>query len=79
MKEKKKMKKRKTHPFIKGFVGCIAVVLVIACGVSFLVAGALHGKLNYNKIETVTREPFKDAGVKNILLIGNDSRSADES
>ena len=46
---------------------------------SFLVAGALHGKLNYNKIETVTREPFKDAGVKNILLIGNDSRSADES
>ncbi len=79
MKEKKKMKKRKTHPFIKGFFGCIAVVLVIACGASFVVAGALHSKLNYQEIENVTREPFKDDGVKNILLIGNDSRSADES
>ena len=79
MKEKKKMKKRKTHPFIKGFLGCIAVVLVVACGASFVVAGALHGKLNYNEIEEVKREPFKEAGVKNILLIGNDSRSADES
>lgn len=81
MKEKKvkKTKKRKMHPFIKGFLGCIAVVLVVACGASFVVAGALHGKLNYNEIEEVKREPFKEAGVKNILLIGNDSRSADES
>ena len=79
MKETKKRKKRKTHPFIKGFVGCIAVVLVIACGASFVAASALHGKLNYSEIEEVKREPFKEAGVKNILLIGNDSRSADES
>ena len=81
MKEKKvkKTKKRKMHPFIKGFLGCIAVVLVLACGASFVVAGALHGKLNYNEIEEVKREPLKEAGVKNILLIGNDSRSADES
>ena len=81
MKEKKvkKTKKHKMHPFIKGFLGCIAVVLVVACGASFVVAGALHGKLNYNEIEEVKREPFKEAGVKNILLIGNDSRSADES
>ena len=81
MKEKKvkKTKKSKMHPFIKGFLGCIVVVLVVACGASFVVAGALHGKLNYNEIEEVKREPFKEAGVKNILLIGNDSRSADES
>ena len=81
MKEKKvkKTKKSKMHPFIKGFLGCIAVVLVVACGASFVVAGALHGKLNYNEIEEVKREPLKEAGVKNILLIGNDSRSADES
>ena len=78
MNEKKKNRKRNTHPFIKGFVGCIVVVLVIAWGVSLLAAGALHGKLNYNKVETIAKEPFKEAGVKNILLIGNDSRSADE-
>ena len=81
MKEKKvkKTKKSKMHPFIKGFLGCIAVVLVVACDASFVVAGALHGKLNYFEIEEVKREPLKEAGVKNILLIGNDSRSADES
>ena len=79
MKENKIKRKRKTHPFIRGFVGCIAVVLLVVCGASFVMAGALHGKLNYNEIEEVKREPFKEAGVKNILLIGNDSRSADES
>ena len=78
MKEKKKVKKRKTHPFIKGFVGCIAVVMIAAGAVSFVTAGALHGKLNYSEIEDTKREPFKEAGVKNILLIGNDSRNADE-
>ena len=78
MKEKKKLKKRKMHPFIKGFVGCIAVVMLVACGVSFVTAGALHEKLNYSEIEDTKKEPFKEAGVKNILLIGNDSRNADE-
>ena len=78
MKENKKIKKRKTHPFIKGFVGCIAVVMIAAGAVSFVTAGALHSKLNYSEIEDTKREPFKEAGVKNILLIGNDSRNADE-
>ena len=78
MKEKKKLKKRKMHPFIKGFVGCIAVVMIAAGAVSFVTAGALHSKLNYSEIEDTKREPFKEAGVKNILLIGNDSRNADE-
>ena len=78
MKENKKIKKRKTHPFIKGFVGCIAVVMIAAGAVSFVTAGALHGKLNYSEIEDTKRESFKEAGVKNILLIGNDSRNADE-
>ena len=78
MKEKKQVKKRKTHPFIKGFVGCIAVVMIAAGAVSFVTAGALHSKLNYSEIEDTKREPFKEAGVKNILLIGNDSRNADE-
>lgn len=80
MKEKKKKaKKRKLHPFIKGFLGCMIVAVILAGGASFVVASSLHSKLNYNEIETVTKEPLKEDGVKNILLIGNDSRSADES
>ncbi len=79
MKDRKKAKKRKVHPFLRGFFGCIAVVVILAGGVSLFVGGVLHKQINYSEIETVSREPFKEAGVKNILLIGNDSRSADES
>lgn len=80
MKEKEiKKKKKKTHPFIKGFLGCIAVVFVIAGGFSLVVGGSLHGKLNYSEVTSAKKEPFKEAGVKNILLIGNDSRTEDES
>ena len=77
MKEKK-MKKKK-HPFMKGFIGCMVVVLILCGGISFAAAAILHGKLNYKNTENANREPFKEAGVKNILLIGNDSRSEDES
>lgn len=76
---KKKQKKRKIHPFLKGFLGCVIVVVVLFGGFSVLAGGVLHGKLNYSEIESVKNEPFKEDGVKNILLIGNDSRSADES
>ena len=86
MKKEKKTKKRR-HPFIKGFVGCFAVLAVLIFGVSFLGASYLHGKMEYDitdesgEIGTASgssKQPFKEAGVKNILLIGNDSRSEGE-
>lgn len=79
MKEKKIKKKRRVHPFIKGFLGCIIVIIVLAGGTSLVVGGSLHGKLNYSEVESTKKEPFKEEGVKNILLIGNDSRTEDES
>lgn len=75
----KKQKKRRIHPFIKGFFGCILVVVILAGSVSFVFGSVFHNKLNYEEIESVSREPFKEEGVKNILLIGNDSRTEDES
>lgn len=78
MKENK-TKKRRMHPFIKGFLGCVAVVVILGGGIAFAAGGMLHGKMNYDVVETVKREPFKESGVKNILLIGNDSRTEDES
>ena len=77
MKEKKR--KKRMHPFIKGFLGCIAVAAIAGICVSFVAASALHSKLSYKEIESVSKEPFKEEGVKNILLIGNDSRTEDES
>lgn len=78
MKEKKK-KKHRRHPFLRGFLGCLIVIAVLAVGGSYVLAGVLHKKLHYEKIDSVAMEPFREDGVKNILLIGNDSRSQDES
>lgn len=74
MKEMKKKRKKK-HPFLKGFLGCVIVLVLIFCVLGFAAGGVLHGKLNYEEIESVSKEPFKEDGVKNILLIGNDSRT----
>lgn len=77
MKKEKKAKKRK-HPFIKGFFGCVAVVGFLALVLSFTAASYLHSKMEYDVVDVGSREPFKEDGVKNILLIGNDSRSNSE-
>ena len=77
MKKEKKVKKRR-HPFIKGFLGCVAVVGVFMLAVSFLGASYLHSKMEYEVVDVASKEPFKEDGVKNILLIGNDSRSNSE-
>lgn len=74
MKKEKKSKKRR-HPFLKGFLGCIAVALVLMFAVSFTAATYMHGKMDFQKTDVASKEPFKEDGVKNILLIGNDSRS----
>ena len=78
MKEKKH-KKKKLHPFLKGFIGCMIILTVLFGGAGFLVSVVLYGRMNYSEIEGLSKEPFKEDGVKNILLIGNDSRTEDES
>ena len=77
MKKEKKTKKRR-HPFLKGFLACVAVVGVFMLAVSFLGASYLHSKMEYEVVDVASKEPFKEDGVKNILLIGNDSRSNSE-
>lgn len=82
IKEKKKHKKKKMHPFLRGFTGCMIVLLVLlgVAGVfGILSAGSLHKKMNYEAVDTLAKEPLKEDGVENILLIGNDSRTEDES
>lgn len=60
---------------MKGFLGCIIVILILGVGISYAASSYLYGKMNYEEIESLAKEPFKEKGVENILLIGNDSRS----
>ena len=77
MNKEKKTKKHR-HPFIKGFVGCFVVLAVLIVGVSSLGANYLHGKMEHDVDDVASKEPFKEEGIKNILLIGNDSRNEGE-
>ena len=70
--------KKIKNPFIRGFLGCVLVVVVVLFGTGIAAGSYLHGKMDYECTEVASQEPFKEEGVKNILLIGNDSRSKGE-
>lgn len=51
-----------------------AVFLITAAGGWYLLLGKLYGKMNYQEAESFADEPWREADVTNILLIGSDSR-----
>ncbi len=51
-----------------------AVFLIVAAGGWYLLLGKLYGKMNYQEAESFADEPWREADVTNILLIGSDSR-----
>lgn len=85
MKEKQK---RKMHPLLKGFLGCILVIVILVIGGGYFVTNYIYDKMQSEvegeeeeltderkeAAEEVAKQPFKVEGIKNILLIGNDSR-----
>ena len=68
--------RKKKRSFLKGVIRLIIVAAVFAGIVGYLATDYIHGKMNYSGIPSVSSEPLKEAGVTNILLIGNDSREA---
>ncbi len=51
-----------------------AVFLIVAAGGWYLLLGKLYGKMNFQEAESFADEPWREADVTNILLIGSDSR-----
>lgn len=68
-----KRKKKKRSGF-KRFLLFAAVFLIAAAGGWYLLLGKLYEKINYQETEGFTDEPWREADVTNILLIGSDSR-----
>lgn len=67
---------KKKRSFFKRFLGFVIILGMIVGGIGYLVTDYIHGKMNYSGIPSVSSEPLKEAGVINVLLIGNDSREA---
>ncbi|MDO4303591.1 MAG: LCP family protein [Bacillota bacterium] len=67
-------KKKRKKSGLKRFLLFVAVVLIVVLGGWYLLLGRLYGKMAYQEAEGFTKEPWKEADVTNILLIGSDSR-----
>ncbi|MGN1146446.1 MAG: LCP family protein [Acetatifactor sp.] len=66
-------KRKKKSGFRKVLLVLIILLALLGGGFYYLV-GAMYDKMNYAQIDSLMREPMKEEGVVNILLIGNDSR-----
>ncbi len=66
-------KRKKKSGFRKVLLVLIILLALLGGGFYYLV-GAMYDKMNYAQIDSLVREPMKEEGVVNILLIGNDSR-----
>ncbi|MBQ8189394.1 MAG: LCP family protein [Lachnospiraceae bacterium] len=75
--DKKDKNKKKKNGFFK-FVATLSVLFLIVFAGLYMLVGNVYSKMNYKEIESVSKEPAKEDGVINILLIGNDSRSQGE-
>ena len=69
-------KKKKKKSRLKKLLVSILLVCFIVAGLWYYIVGMVYDKMSYQKIEALASEPMKEEGVINILLIGNDSRSA---
>lgn len=71
-------KKKKKFSGWKKLVAILAVLLLVGMGGLYAIVGSVYDKMKYEKVENFSKEPMKENGVINILLIGNDSRENGE-
>lgn len=71
-------KKRKKKSFLGRILRLVIVVAAVVLAGLYLVVHLVYGKMNYSPIESVKAESYRENGVTNILLIGNDSRENGE-
>ena len=71
---KKQNKKKKKNGAAKAFLVFLAVFFILIFGGIHMAVNHVYQKMTYNEVESMTKESYKDNGVVNVLLIGNDSR-----
>lgn len=73
-KEQEGGRKKKKKSRFKRFLLIVVILLALLGGGLYWLVGAMYDKMNYTQIDSLVKEPMKEEGVVNILLIGNDSR-----
>ncbi len=77
MSQKGKKKKSKGAGWKKALV-VLAILLFAGMGGLYAIVGSVYNKMGYEEVQSYSKEPMKESGVINILLIGNDSRENGE-
>lgn len=77
MNRKGKKKKKKGSGWKKALV-VLAILLFAGMGGLYAIVGGIYSKMGYEEVQSYSKEPMKESGVINILLIGNDSRENGE-
>lgn len=75
---KKTPRKKKRKSFLGRLLRPIIVLLAVLLLGLYLAVSLAYGKLNYAVVDSVKGASYKDDGVINVLLIGNDSRENGE-
>lgn len=73
-KKSKKNSKKNNNRGAKAFLVFVAILFVLIFGGIYMAVGHVYQKMTYTEAEGMTGKGYKDDGVINVLLIGNDSR-----
>ncbi len=74
----KRHEKRRRGSGLKKAIIFLVVFALVVLGGWYYIVGKLYGEVNYLAAEGYREQPWKEDGVLNILLIGNDSRENGE-
>lgn len=77
-KEGKKRRRKRKHRFFGKFLCVVLALALLVFGGMYYVVRQVYGRMHYSAVESVREENFREDGVTNILLIGNDSRENGE-
>ncbi|MBD5544204.1 MAG: LCP family protein [Lachnospiraceae bacterium] len=77
-KDRSNKKKKKKFSGWKKLVVFLAVLFLAGMAGLYAIVGSIYDKMDYEEVQSYSKEPMKENGVVNILLIGNDSRENGE-
>lgn len=73
-KKSKKNKKQNGNGGLKALIIFLVIICILLFGGIFMFVNKVYNKMDYEEADDMTAKPYKEDGVINVLLIGNDSR-----
>lgn len=76
--KKKRSSRKKRRSGLGRFLRILIILALVLCAGWYVIVKSVYGKMTYVEVASKTEEPYRQDGVTNILLIGNDARDNGE-